>query len=299
MGTPTNISHMFQFSNFPTTTGWGHPLSNHRHTPPNAYDRLNIGDHLGSTSRLQSRQPTNTRPARRKTDANLPDEVTKRPRSARLSNAKPANHLDYSVEDVSPAEVRRPHTARGSATHKDSRFADQGAPSYRPEASAQMSQRVHNAYPVIKDPHAVARRMMTARRQARAMAPEAAALKIQATVRGWIVKRQHTCIALKARKAELDLVLTEAAEETTKFEPWVFDHSLEAKKVNGVPVPLIEYEEKLLRHQLKLDGMQSSGPAAGVMRHWRKKANCALQARLDLVDTCREGWQQMKAAEVA
>ena len=115
------------------------------------------------------------------------------------------------------------------------------------------------------------------------MAPEAAALKIQATVRGWIVKRQHNCIGLKARKAELDLVLTKAAEESTKFEPWVFDHSLEAKKVNGVPVPLIEYEEKLLRHQLKLDGMQSSGPAAGVMRHWRKKANCALQARLDLV----------------
>ena len=240
---------------------------------------------MGSTSRLQSRQPTNTRPARRKTDANLPDEVTKRPRSARLSaaNAKAAN----SVEDVSPAEVRRPHTARGSATHKASRFADQGAPSYIPEV------------PVIKDPHAAARRMMAARRQARAMAPEAAARKIQAALRGWIIKRQDICIALKARKAELDLVLTEAAEETTKFEPWVFDHSLEAKKVNGVPVPLLEYEEKLLRHQLKLDGMQSSGPAAAVMRHWRKKANCALQARLDLVDTCREGWQQMKAAEVA
>merc|ERR1712178_530017 len=109
------------------------------------------------------------------------------------------------------------------------------------------------------------------------------------------VRRQDIPSSLKLRRAELDAVLAAAAEHTAKFEPWVFEKDLEAKHVNGVPVPLIEYEESLLRQQLKLDGMQSCGLGADVVRHWRRKANSALQARLDLVDSCRAEWQDIAA----
>jgi len=137
------------------------------------------------------------------------------------------------------------------------------------------------------------------------LAPEAAAVKLQAVYRGWVVRRSGIPSALKKRKLELSQIAGLAAEATKKFEPWVFDLSsqtmLESKQVAGVPVPLIEYEEMLLREQLKLDGMMSCGLAADVMRSWRKKANCQLQDKLNQIDACREEWRQShrEAASVA
>jgi hypothetical protein len=126
----------------------------------------------------------------------------------------------------------------------------------------------------------------------------AAAVKVQATMRGWNARKQGTYVALRKRRQEVDAVLSAVDKETHVFEPWVFEPTLYTKKLDGVPVPLLEYEEKLLRQQLKLDDMQSSGPAAGVMRAWRKKATATIQARLDLIDKCREKWQKSKTVQV-
>lgn len=128
-----------------------------------------------------------------------------------------------------------------------------------------------------------------------------AAVKLQSIFRGWMVRGSEVSATLKKRRLELNGIVCAAVEATNKFEPWVFDLELESKKVAGVPVPLIEYEETLLRQQLKLDGLQSCGPAADIMRHWRKQASCQLQERLNQVDTCREVWRrvQAQAASVA
>jgi len=114
-----------------------------------------------------------------------------------------------------------------------------------------------------------------------------------------MVRRLNVSAALKRRKIELDGIVCAAVEATNRFEPWVFDLALESKKVAGVPVPLIEYEETLLRQQLKLDGLQSCGPTADIMRHWRRQANSRLQERLNEVDACREEWRRVEAANVA
>jgi len=129
--------------------------------------------------------------------------------------------------------------------------------------------------------------------------PATAAVKIQSVLRGWMVRRLNVSAALKRRKIELDGIVCAAVEATNRFEPWVFDLALESKKVAGVPVPLIEYEETLLRQQLKLDGLQSCGPTADIMRHWRRQANSRLQERLNEVDACREEWRRVEAANVA
>lgn len=115
-----------------------------------------------------------------------------------------------------------------------------------------------------------------------------------------MVRRCKVSSALKRRKLELGEIVTSAAKATDQFEPWVFDLCnkavVQSKKVGGVPVPLIEYEETLLREQLKLDGMSSSGPGADIMRHWRKQANHKLQERLDEVDACRDEWRRVEQA---
>eukprot|EP00656_Telonema_subtile_P037372 TRINITY_DN4157_c0_g1_i1.p1 TRINITY_DN4157_c0_g1~~TRINITY_DN4157_c0_g1_i1.p1 ORF type:complete len:238 (+),score=40.31 TRINITY_DN4157_c0_g1_i1:203-916(+) len=126
-----------------------------------------------------------------------------------------------------------------------------------------------------------------------------AAVKIQSAFRGHCVRAQAVLESLKTRRGELEDVLCAVGEETEKFEPWVFDPSLESKQLRGVPVPLLEYEEKILQQQLRLDGMQSSGPAASVMRQLRKHVNSRLSDKLREVDACREEWSrahQMTAA---
>jgi hypothetical protein len=128
------------------------------------------------------------------------------------------------------------------------------------------------------------------------MTPNTAAVKLQSLYRGVRLRRENVCEALRERRAELEEVLSSADAETERFEPWVFDEKLEAKQLQGVPVPLIEYEEKLLRLQLKLDGLQSSGPASDIMRQWRRQVNTKLQQRLQRLDVCREGWRVKHAA---
>merc|ERR1711865_214237 len=115
-----------------------------------------------------------------------------------------------------------------------------------------------------------------------------AAIEVQAICRGWLVRKEQLKHLLRVRRSELDDALAQAAAETAKFEPWVFERTGEEKMLNGVPVCLLQYEEQLLRIQLKLDAMQSAPPVAHTMRHWRKRANQTLQARLDLIDACRD-----------
>ena len=115
-----------------------------------------------------------------------------------------------------------------------------------------------------------------------------AAIKVQAICRGWLVRKEQLKHLLRVRRSELDEALAQAAAETAKFEPWVFERTGEEKMLNGVPVCLLQYEEQLLRIQLKLDAMQSAPPVAHILRPWRKRANQTLQARLDLIDACRD-----------
>jgi hypothetical protein len=126
---------------------------------------------------------------------------------------------------------------------------------------------------------------------------ETAVVKLQSVWRGHALRSTGVSQRLKKRRTELDAVWSAAEAEAVRFEPWVFEEGLEAKQLNGIPVPLIEYEEKLLQQQLKLDGMQSSGAGSDVMRHWRRAVNSKLQAKLNRVDACREEWQ--RAGQIA
>ena len=124
-------------------------------------------------------------------------------------------------------------------------------------------------------------------RRVPALSETEAATKLQSLMRGRWVRSQAPLRSLKQRRVKVDGVLAAAARETEKFEPWVLDLEIDSPRVNGVPVPLLEYEEQLLRLQLQLDGMESVGVAADVLRHLRRKGTRAVQAPLTRVDTCR------------
>jgi len=126
-----------------------------------------------------------------------------------------------------------------------------------------------------------------------------AAVKLQAAWRGWTLRKSKVLERLKKRKLELKDILIISEEQRKSFEPWVFEMGLTGKKISGVPVQLLEYEEMLLREQLKLDGMQSSGPAADVLRHLRRQTNRELQGQLNQIDACREQWKQLETRGTA
>merc|ERR1712188_44066 len=126
-----------------------------------------------------------------------------------------------------------------------------------------------------------------------------AAVKLQAAWRGWTLRKSKVLERLRKRKLELKDIMLNSEEQRKSFEPWVFEMGLTGKKISGVPVQLIEYEEMLLREQLKLDGMQSSGPAADALRHLRRKTNRELQVQLNQIDACREQWKQLQTKGTA
>merc|ERR1712164_165984 len=68
----------------------------------------------------------------------------------------------------------------------------------------------------------------------------------------------------------------------------------ECKMLRGVPVDLIGYEESLLRLQMGLDAIQVTDSVSeegrAEVRHLRRKAVLAIQARLDKIDATRNWW---------
>merc|ERR1711959_317205 len=68
----------------------------------------------------------------------------------------------------------------------------------------------------------------------------------------------------------------------------------ECKMLRGVPVDLIGYEESLLRLQMGLDAIQVTDSVSeegrAEVRHLRRQAVLAIQARLDKIDATRNWW---------
>merc|ERR1711939_490533 len=131
------------------------------------------------------------------------------------------------------------------------------------------------------------------------MSPEAAAAVLQAMVRGHSARRDMK--ALARCTVVTDAVQKEAAEEESKWEPWVLMQQFrECKMLGDVPVDLIAYEEALLRLQMKLDNIQAgvgvSQDARQAVRGLRREVVRQLQQRLDRIDACKQWWQSKAAA---
>merc|ERR1712093_273091 len=131
------------------------------------------------------------------------------------------------------------------------------------------------------------------------MSPEAAAAVLQAIVRGHSARRDTKAMARCT--VVTDAVQKEAADEESKWEPWVLTQQFrECKMLGTCPVDLIAYEEAPLRLQMKLDNIQAgvgvSQDARQAVRGLRREVVRQLQQRLDRIDACKQWWQSKAAA---
>jgi len=105
---------------------------------------------------------------------------------------------------------------------------------------------------------------------AKSKTKEEAAIAIQAV---W--RRMHAragIVHLRKGYSVFQVVKNEMQKLESEMGPTVFDLELSraCKLVAGIPTDLIQFEELLLKLQLKLDCIESLGPYATTIRFWRK-----------------------------